>query len=176
MDARTHMVPFISRFPDSGRYETCVINIRPGSPVLPAGSFAYIEFFCDDPGCDCRRVFLEVRSNDDRFEGHGTIVWGWEKSDYYEQWTGDEYAAALHVAGYLDLDSAQGEHADDFLAVFRTWINDETESLSERLSRHYEMFKSPGLCAPGPAPLAPCIKAGRGNYPEDYLDAWLRND
>jgi hypothetical protein len=34
--------------------------IVPEGLELPAGSYAFIEFFCDDPKCDCRRVIFQV--------------------------------------------------------------------------------------------------------------------
>jgi hypothetical protein len=31
-------------------------------PDLPADEYVYLEFYCEDRECDCRRVFLQVIS------------------------------------------------------------------------------------------------------------------
>jgi hypothetical protein len=53
------MVPFVRFFPQQGTAETRVLTTQ-GHAVLPDDEYALLEFFCDDPGCDCRRVMLSV--------------------------------------------------------------------------------------------------------------------
>ena len=55
----TGMVPFVRFFPEQGTAETRVLTIR-GHPILPDDEYALLESFCDDAGCDCRRVMLNV--------------------------------------------------------------------------------------------------------------------
>jgi hypothetical protein len=55
------MVPFVRFFPQQGTAETRVLTSR-GHPVLPDDEYALLESFCTDPGCDCRRVMLNVIS------------------------------------------------------------------------------------------------------------------
>ena len=53
------MSPFISRFPGLGEQETRVATILEDGD-LPEGEYAFLELYCDEPGCDCRRVVIQV--------------------------------------------------------------------------------------------------------------------
>ena len=50
-------IPFHEAFPDLAAQETRTITTL-ASAYLPAGSYTLIEMYCDEPHCDCRRVFL----------------------------------------------------------------------------------------------------------------------
>lgn len=176
MSTASFMMPFTDRFPDLGLDDQREIECKPGSPVLPFGTFAFAEHFCADPGCDCRRVLVEVRSEDEPHECYAAIIWGWEWADYYEPWTRDRYAAELYVAGYLDPTRDQSEHAEDFLALFRHLVSNESAGWAEQFAEHYDMFKATfGLPPPGSVGQVRCIRPGRENYPLDDYDGWLRN-
>ena len=54
------MIPFHSLFSELAQREVrCVhLGAAPDSasgPALPADEYAYLEFYCDDLDCDCRR-------------------------------------------------------------------------------------------------------------------------
>jgi hypothetical protein len=53
------MVPFYTEFPDLAAEETRYAIVR-GHSRLPDGEYAFLEFYCNEPGCDCRRVFINV--------------------------------------------------------------------------------------------------------------------
>ena len=55
------LVPFYIRFPDLAEKETRSIFIFK-SGDLPPGQYGFLELFCDDPKCDCRRVVISVIS------------------------------------------------------------------------------------------------------------------
>lgn len=49
---------FHSRFPDVAERETRTVTVIDSSDFnLPPAHYSFLEMFCDDPGCDCRRVF-----------------------------------------------------------------------------------------------------------------------
>jgi hypothetical protein len=59
------MIPFHSVLPEIAQREVrCVhLGIVPGvtlSSGLSAGEYAFVESYCDDVNCDCRRVFIQV--------------------------------------------------------------------------------------------------------------------
>lgn len=56
------MVPFAERFPDLGRLETRTALVGPGHAELPEDEYAFVENYCTDPSCDCRRVVIAVLS------------------------------------------------------------------------------------------------------------------
>jgi len=59
------MLPFILFFPEVAKRETLSLRVRdvtdpPDPRRLPADEYAFPELYCVDPGCDCRRVMLNV--------------------------------------------------------------------------------------------------------------------
>jgi hypothetical protein len=56
------MSAFVLRFPDVAARETRVLTSLYTQDGIPAGSFGFLELYCDDPACDCRRVLLQVRA------------------------------------------------------------------------------------------------------------------
>jgi len=56
--------PFHKWYPKIAKQETRCVTILPGSPWnLPPAHYSLLEMYCDEPGCDCRRVFLAVLSS-----------------------------------------------------------------------------------------------------------------
>jgi hypothetical protein len=75
-------VPFHFRFPELAERETR--NIKTFSEIisgLPADDYGFVELFCDEPGCDCRRVFFSVFS-ERRKEMEAVIAYGWESRKF----------------------------------------------------------------------------------------------
>ena len=109
-------------------------------PALPADEYAYLEFYCDDLNCDCRRVFLQVVAKGQPGKIFASIAYGWEKESFYRKrmpWDPDE--ARGTVRGELDPLNEQSEFAEDFLDLFRRVELDEPYRL--RLRRHYQLFR-----------------------------------
>lgn len=55
-----HML-FSDYCPDIARKETRSISVVDGFD-LPRDDYGLLEMYCDEAGCDCRRVFLNVLS------------------------------------------------------------------------------------------------------------------
>lgn len=89
-----------SRFPKTAEAETRTITVLRRTPSgLPPGSYSFLEMFCDEPKCDCRRVFLYVVSSRG-VDPEAVIAWGWESRGFYAKW--------LHDDDPLVLDELQG--------------------------------------------------------------------
>ena len=107
---------------------------------MPADEYAYLEFYCEDLKCDCRRVFLLVIARGQPGRVFASIIYGWEKESFYRKrmpWGPDE--ARGTVRGELDPLNEQSEFAEDFLDLFRCVVLDEPYRL--RLRRHYQLFR-----------------------------------
>jgi len=134
-------IMFHDLFPELAEKETRVITVLKGSPDLPRGQYALIELFCEDPGCDCRRVFLDVHH--DRSRGSvAVIAYGWEDLAFYRKWMLDDAADTLVAlkGPVLNDASPQSRYARSVLGlVERTVLRDEM--YIERIKRHYSMFK-----------------------------------
>jgi len=53
---------------------------------LPVGEYGFMEFYCDEPGCDCRRVIIRVLRPDTGWnKPWATINYGWGNLDFYRK-------------------------------------------------------------------------------------------
>jgi hypothetical protein len=57
--------PFQERFPKIADKETRAMTIL-NNPELPSDTYGLIEAYCDELDCDCRRVFLNVISTNQK--------------------------------------------------------------------------------------------------------------
>ena len=132
--------PFYSRFPDIALRETRTLTIF-DMPGLPPGDYTFTEAYCNEPGCDCRRVFFNVIQIETN-RVVATIAYGWESIEYYVKWLGmDDPAAISSLTGpVLNPSSPQSELAYALLLQTPLFLSDP--EFVERLKRHYLMFKT----------------------------------
>ncbi|MEO6594360.1 MAG: hypothetical protein ABIP94_06375 [Planctomycetota bacterium] len=79
-------VAFRDRFRDMAERETRSVTLLKDSGLgLPAGDYGFIELFCDELGCDCRRVLFSVFSTASR-SCEAVINFGWEGEGFYADW------------------------------------------------------------------------------------------
>jgi len=132
------MTPFIHRFPELGTRETRTVTTA-GLQGLPADEYALLELYCDEAGCDCRRVVIQVIAHSTG-DVLAIINYGWESQEFYQRKLGlEEYAREVIVAA-LDPLNPQSRHAPILLALFREVVKDH--EYKGRLARHYRMFKA----------------------------------
>lgn len=135
---------FHGRFPDIGVTETrTVIEFAEGRR---GDTFFFLELYCDEVGCDCRRVIVQVHSERERGAGRNGLVaslsYGWEDEQFYRNWASYPLEAddleELKGPGLQRL-APQTARADEMLAHFRTLLEDAT--YVQRIKRHYAMFR-----------------------------------
>ena len=121
------MSNFFLRFPKLAETELRNFTIGPGpGSDLPAGRYGFIEAYCDEKGCDCRRVMISVFS---------------EEAQDQVAYISLGFDSAGEMAGpFLDPLNPQGPHAEELLAFFTDMINWDPAYLA-RLQRHYVQFK-----------------------------------
>jgi len=109
---------------------------------LPPGEYAFCEMFCDEPGCDCRRVFFYVLASF-RKGPEAVIAWGWESAEYYANWFphADPEAIAGLMGPCLNIGSPQSELAGPILGLVRSVLLKD-EAYIERIKRHYQLFRA----------------------------------
>jgi len=76
---------FFHLFPEIAFAETRSVTLLEPQYGLPAGEYAFAEQFCNDPGCDCRRVIFGVLQKGRR-DPIAHIGWGWEPREFYAKW------------------------------------------------------------------------------------------
>jgi hypothetical protein len=102
--------------------ETRTLSILPGArSSLPVGDYGFLEMFCDERGCDCRRVFFSVVSAA-RQEIEAVIAWGWENPEFYAAWMQDtDPQVVAHLKGpVLNVGSPASALAPALLELTRT--------------------------------------------------------
>jgi hypothetical protein len=73
---------------DVASRETRTLRVLPAAQLgVPAGDYPFIEMFCDEPACGCRRVFLTVHSSTPE-QVQAVIAWGWEERAFDTRWLG----------------------------------------------------------------------------------------
>jgi len=134
---------FIELFPDLAEKETRRITIRNDKRV-PDGEYAFLDAYCADKTCDCRRVYFYVLQIDQKFESihAATISYGWEDLEFYESWS--PYLPpdmAKEMKGpILERSVEQSQYAEHFLLLFKTVMLNDPDYI-ERIKRHYTLFK-----------------------------------
>ena len=126
-----------SLLPEVAKAETrCVLDREHNAGI------AFREMFCDEPGCDCRRVLFQVTPVDDGDNVLATISYGWEPDSFYREWAGfpleDHDLEELRGPGLMRT-TPQSEHAHDVLDICRELLTDD--AYRERIVRHYRMFR-----------------------------------
>ena len=134
------MTLFMSRFPELGARETRSATVA-GMEGLPDGKYDFVEFYCDEPGCDCRRVIIGVlRPETGWSKTWATISYGWESPAFYRKWGGAFRDPADLKGPFLDPLNAQTEYSHAVLELFRFVL--QAPGYVERLKNHYWMFRA----------------------------------
>ena len=116
------MIPFMQRFPEVGARETRCVTV-PQRQSLPQGDYGFVEFYCDEPDCDCRRVMIDVlRPETGGSKVWATISYGWESLDFYRQWDGGGSDPVQIKGPYLDPLNPQTKYSSALLDLFRFLI------------------------------------------------------
>ncbi len=106
---------------------------------LPAGEYAFVEFYCADPKCDCRRVSIAVVAPEVRSGPLATLSYGWEKPAFYRKWSRVPIDANEMAGASLNPLAPQSKYSETLLRLFEDLVL--TEAYVERLKRHYDLFK-----------------------------------
>ena len=134
--------PFHEFFPEVAMRETRSVTVPPDSDTgVPPGEYGFLELFCNEKGCDCRRVFLYVVSAP-KNDVHAVIAYGWESPAFYSKWMGDNDPTIIDSlrGPCLNLGSPESAAAPALLDLFRNVLLRDTAYLG-RIKRHYRMFR-----------------------------------
>ena len=132
------MMAFNSKFPEIAEKETRSITIVDNSNGLENGQYFFIEKFCTDRTCDCRRAMVQVFGPNGKF--FATLSYGWESLDFYTQWMyGNSSISHTIIGAQLYSQSPQTKDSNQFLDFFKTMLEDTV--YANRIKRHYELFK-----------------------------------
>lgn len=122
------MIGFHHLFPDIAEKEMRTAEVR-SDPVLPPDTYLFVEFYCVDPDCDCRRVMLNVASHKEK-KHLATISHAFDipRSD-----------APVPEQTFLDPMNVQTEYSKPLLNLFLDVVLEPI--YDRRLERHYQIVK-----------------------------------
>jgi hypothetical protein len=138
--------PFYELFPEVAQAETRSITVLKAGSALPDGTYGFVEMFCNDERCDCRRAFIQVLSDHSpRLRDNGplaTISFGWEDESFYRKWASfplsNEELAELKGPALASM-APQSRYASVLLVHFKILVHDE--AYAERIARHYRAYR-----------------------------------
>lgn len=132
------MVPLYEVLPDLAETESKVLRLGE-NPFLPGGEYNFIESYCNQVNCDCRRVYIFVLSAATGSKVWATINYGWEPLRFYQKWLVDKQDAVMCKGPSLLSFTEQTQYGSAFLELFEFLISDE--AYVELLKKHYRLFK-----------------------------------
>lgn len=111
-----------------------------GAPGLPDGTYSFIDAYCTDPDCDCRRTMIQVHH-----DGRGMVSiigYGWETLSFYQRWAGRPLDAEMRAeiqGPAIEPNSPDLVPPEAMLAFFKSILDG---SYREHLRRQYRRFKA----------------------------------
>jgi hypothetical protein len=132
--------PFDQICPEIARAEMRVCTVPTSGLGVPAGEYFLREFYCNESGCDCRRVMVQFLPTDGSVHVAASINFGWEKAKYYRKWSSDPELWREMSGAILEPLAEQGPHKRRFLLIFNHLIKDRT--LVAVFRRHYAQAKA----------------------------------
>jgi hypothetical protein len=132
---------FFQHFPEIAERETRTVTLLQESSGLAPGDYSLLEMFCDEPGCDCRRVMFGVVSSRTK-EVEAVVAYGWEDRDFYVKWMGDDDPNVIDdlQGPVLNLASPQSKQAPAILELIETIVL-RNRAYIERVKRHYALLR-----------------------------------
>ena len=130
--------------PEIGLRETRSVTLPANSGHdLPADDYGFLEMYCSEAGCDCRRVYLQVIAASKPAVVLAVISWGWEPLAFYRRWghyPGAEKDAKDMKGPSLALLTKQSARAPALLELAKAVLLSSPEYV-ERIKRHYTLFR-----------------------------------
>jgi hypothetical protein len=135
------MIPFDHLCPELAAQEMLMLHVVEAGLPLPVGDYGFIEFYCEERDCDCRRVIFRVVSLQHPKRILATINYGWESVQFYTRWMHGDAEAGREISdAVLDPLNPNSELADALLEAFRELLKLRPQ-VPEQLKSHYNVFK-----------------------------------
>ena len=119
---------FSSHFPEIAKNETRSVTLLREQNGLPPGEYAFLEFYCVDPECDCRNVMFNVINR--KGEHLATLNHCLDADGFRD--IGERQT-------FLDPLNKQSRHSKALLKLFLKRVMDP--GYAKRLERHFLMIK-----------------------------------
>ena len=116
------------------------ITFTEKSSIIPLGQYGFVQMYCDDIKCDCRRVVFNIMKDSVR---HALVWYGWEKIEFYRKWFRAD-VTKLELEMFMGPALHDGIHDFSHSALF---VNIVTEMLKDnnyknRIIQNYKLFRN----------------------------------
>lgn len=129
--------------PEIAFRETRSIELPNSGGDLPPDNYAFLEMYCNEAGCDCRRVYFQVVAMSKPSVVLAVISWGWETLAFYRKWghyPGAGKDAKMMKGPVLAPLNKQSALAPALLELAKSLLLSSPEYV-ERIKRHYALFR-----------------------------------
>lgn len=109
------------------------------NPHIFGGEYRFIDTYCSESGCDCRKSMIQVLHNDKLVS---IINYGWESAAFYKNWMkSDENDATMPsmTGASVDISSPNLVDPAGVLSLFNALLDD---NWAAKFKLHYKKFKS----------------------------------
>lgn len=120
---------------------------------LPDGEYRFVDMYCIDPGCDCRKTIIRVFHNGKHVS---TLNYGWESPAFYRRWMGGDDDTGM-AGGSVAFDSPDSVPRRAMLSLFTALLD---ERWTSGFKKHYAAVKK--VLAERSRPDDPCHGEGTG--------------
>ncbi len=131
------MRPFHLLFPEIEYKETRTSFVGSGWEKLLPGGYGFVEMYCVEPDCDCRRVIIKVVRHQPPDEV-ATINHAFDPLKPGDSMPSQTFLDPLHI---------QSPFASELLDLFLQMVKDDP-AYEARIQRHYRMVKE-AIALPG---------------------------
>lgn len=93
-----YFIPFSFQNEDGEPSKLRQIIVLQDGLDLPRDTYIFVENFCVNKSCDCRKVMINAVSKSNK-EILGTFTYGWEKLEHYTKWLSGDKELATELKG-----------------------------------------------------------------------------
>lgn len=108
-------------------------------PRLPSGHYTFLDTYCTDNTCDCRKTIIQI-FHEDRLVS--IVNYGWESPQFYHRWLGsaEERDLAEEMSGLsIDLTSPNRVSPEGILILMNHLLDKKWITL---LKEHYRRIRA----------------------------------
>ena len=105
-------------------------------PNLPDGEYSFVDMYCTDSSCDCRKTMVAVLHKGTNI---ATIDYGWESEAYYEKWIGGGFPGMPKMSGTSIATCSNRISPNGILALFNHLLDKKWTGI---FKEHYRLVKA----------------------------------
>jgi len=109
-----------------------------GHPALPSGRYEFIDLYCTDTSCDCRKTIFHIHHEGQHVS---TVNFGWEDEIFYLKWmgAGSDDEMAKDMSGWSsDFMSPDRLPPEEIIEWMESLMDDHWLA---KIKKHYRMVR-----------------------------------